>query len=226
MLENPDQLFYLIGKAVVVLLLIIALVSLLGALLVFYSFKTGHFFAARLMLMSIILLEGVIKSLFWLARADDTIVDDVGIRLRNYINQVKFHAVPPKDRMIFMPQCVRSVECPAKLTPEGIKCVECGRCKVGEAKRLAEGMGYRFFVVPGSSFIKRIITKYGPKAIVGVGCQIEVKEGLDLCNSKDIPAIGVLLTQSGCVSTTLNWDEFFDRIAARTKQEPKQKDLT
>jgi hypothetical protein len=213
MLENSDQLFYLIGKGVVILLLIVVLVSFLGALLVFYSFRTGHFFAARLMLMSIILLEGVIKSLFWLARADDTMVDDVGIRLRNYINQEKFLAVPPKDRVIFMPQCVRSVECPAKLTPEGIKCVECGRCKVGEAKRLAEGMGYRFFVVPGSSFMKRLITKYRPKAIVGVGCQIEVKDGLDLCNSIDIPALGVLLTQSGCVSTTLDWDEFLDRIA-------------
>jgi hypothetical protein len=41
---------------------------------------------------------------------------------------------------------------------------------------------------------------------------MEVKEGLDLCNSNDIPAIGVLLTQSGCVSTTLNWDEFCDKI--------------
>jgi uncharacterized protein len=215
MLENSDQLFYLIGKAVIILLLVIALVSLLGALLVLYSFKTGHFLAARVMLMSIILLEGVIKSLFWLARADDTIVDDVGIRLRNYINQEKFLAVPIKDRVIFMPQCVRSVECPAKLTPEGIGCVCCGRCRVGEAKRLAEGMGYRFFVVPGSSFMKRLIMKYRPKAIVGVGCQIEVKEGLDLCNSQDIPAIGVLLTQSGCVSTTLNWDEFFDRITDR-----------
>ncbi len=208
-----DTVFYLVGKFVVASALIILLLSALGALLVLYSFKTGHFFAARPMLISISLLESVIKALFWLARADDTIVDDVGVRLRNYINRQKFLRVPPSERFIFMPQCVRSTECPAKLTPEGIKCVGCGRCRVGEAKKYAEGLGYRFFIVPGSSFIKRIMKKYRPRAIVGVGCQMEIKEGLDLCHSYDIPALGVPLTQSGCVSTTLDWEQFYDKLA-------------
>jgi hypothetical protein len=208
-----DQLFYLVGKAVVALAIIILLLSAFGALLTLYSFRTGHFFAARFMLISISLLESVIKALFWLARADDSIVDDVGVRLRNYINRKKFLRIPYSDRFIFMPQCVRSTECPAKLTPEGIRCVNCGRCVVGEAKDFAEGLGYRFFIVPGSSFIKRIIKKYAPRAIVGVGCQMELKEGLDLCHSRDIPAIGIPLSQAGCVSTTLDWDKFYDTIS-------------
>lgn len=212
-LEYMDQLFYLVGKAAVVLAVLIIVLSLFGALLIMYSFRTGHFFAARFMLISVSLLESVIKSMFWFARADDAIVDDVGVRLRNYINRKKFLRVPINERFIFMPQCVRSTECPAKLTPEGIRCVSCGRCNVGEAKRYAEGLGYKFFVVPGSSFIKRIMKKYRPKAIVGVGCQMELKEGLDLCHSHDIPAIGVPLSQTGCVSTTLDWDKFYDAIS-------------
>jgi hypothetical protein len=156
-----DSAFYLLGKAVVVVAILILLLSVLGALLILYSFKTGHFFAARLMLISISLLESVIKALFWVARIDDSIIDDVGVRLRNYINRQKFLRVPPNERFIFMPQCVRSTECPAKLTPEGIKCVDCGRCKVGDAKKYAEGLGYRFFIVPGSSFIKRIMKSTG-----------------------------------------------------------------
>lgn len=211
--QQLDSAFYLVGKAVVIAALLILLLSVVGALLILYSFKTGHFFAARLMLISISLLESVIKALFWIARIDDTILDDVGVRLRNYINRQKFLRVPPNERFIFMPQCVRSTECPAKLTPEGIKCVDCGRCKVGYAKKYAEGLGYRFFIVPGSSFIKRIMKKYRPKAIVGVGCQMEIKEGLDLCYSYDIPALGVPLTQSGCVATTLDWEQFYDRLA-------------
>ena len=74
-------------------------------------------------------------------------------------------------------------------------------------------MGYKFFIVPGSSFIKRIIKKYRPGAIVGVGCQMEIKEGLDLCHSHDIPAQGVPLTKSGCVATTLDWDQLYDVIS-------------
>jgi hypothetical protein len=165
------------------------------------------------MLLGIILLENVIKALFWLARADDSMVDDVGVRLRNYINEKEFLKTPIEKRFIFMPQCVRSTECPAKLTPEGIKCVNCGRCSIGEAKKYAEGMGYRFFIVPGSSFIKRIIKKYRPGAIVGVGCHMEIKEGLDLCHSHAIPAKGVPLSKAGCVATTLDWELFYEAIA-------------
>lgn len=208
-----DTIFYLVGKAVVVAAILILLLSVLGAMLVLYSFKTGHLFAARLMLISISLLESVIKAIFWIARIEDTIVDDVGVRLRNYINRQKFLRVPKEERFIFMPQCVRSTECPAKLSPEGIKCVSCGRCEVGAAKKYAEGLGYRFFIVPGSSFIKRIMKKYRPKAVVGVGCQMEIKEGLDLMHRYDIPAMGVPLTRSGCVSTTLDWEQFYDKLA-------------
>jgi uncharacterized protein len=208
-----DQAFYLIGEAVVALALFILVVSALGAVLILYSFKTGHFFAARLMLICIVLLESVIKAIFWIASADDSIVDDVGVRLRNYINKKEFKKISPEFKFIFMPQCVRSVDCPAKLTPEGIKCVACGRCGVGAAKKLAEGFGYKFFVVPGSSFIKRIVKKYKPRAIIGVGCQMEIKEGLDLCHNYGIPALGVPLSQAGCVSTTLDWERFCDIIS-------------
>ena len=211
--EYLNQLFYLIGQAVVFLAAIILIISILVAVLILYSFKTGNFFAARYMLLGIMLLEDVIKSLFWVARADDSMVDDVGVRLRNYINTKKFLNTPYEKRFIFIPQCLRSVQCPAKLTPEGIMCVNCGRCGIGEAKNYAEGMGYKLFIVPGSSFIKRIIKKYRPGAIVGVGCHMEIKEGLDLCHSHGIPARGVPLSTSGCVATSIDWEAFYEAIA-------------
>ncbi len=213
--EYLDRLFYLVGEVVVLLAIAALLLSVLIALLILYSFKTGNFFAARVMLLGTSLLESVIKSIFWVARADDTIVDEVGIRLRNYLNHRQFIKTPHEQRFIFMPQCVRSTECPAKLTPEGIKCIDCGRCSVGEAQKFAERLGCKFFIVPGSSFIKRIIKKYRPRAIVGVGCPMEIKEGLDLCHSHAIPAQGVTLTTSGCVATTLNWEHFYETITER-----------
>jgi hypothetical protein len=210
--EYLDSLFYLVGEAVVLLAVGTLVISILIALLILYSFRTGNFFAARIILLGTTLLESVIRPLFWIAGADDSIVDDVGVRLRNYINRKEFLKTPRNQRFIFMPQCVRSTECPAKLTPEGIKCKDCGRCNVGEAKRVAEGLGYKFFIVPGSSFIKRIIKKYKPGAVVGVGCQMELKEGLDLCHSHAIPAQGVPLSRAGCVATTLDWEQFYEAI--------------
>lgn len=217
-----DQVYLFVGKAVVLALVVSFLLSLVIALLVGISFKTGRYFLARPMLIGISLLESLVKAIFWLARADDKIVDDVGISLMNYINRGKFYATPVKERFVFMPQCLRSVDCPAKLTPEGITCVGCGRCGMGEAKRLAESMGYRFFVVPGSSFIKRIIQRYRPKGIVGVGCEMEIKEGLILCHSHGIPAIGVPLTTAGCVSTTLDWEKLYDVLLQRSCKEQKR----
>ena len=211
--EYLNQLFYLIGQAVVLLAAAVLIISILVALLILYSFKTGNFFAARYMLLGIMLLEDVIKSLFWVARADDSMVDDVGVRLRNYINTKKFLNTPYEKRFIFIPQCLRSVQCPAKLTPEGIMCVNCGRCEIGEAKKYAESLGYKFFIVPGSSFIKRIIKNYRPGAIVGVGCSMEIKEGLDLCHRHGIPARGVPLLTSGCVATSIDWEAFYEAIA-------------
>ena len=207
-----NQLFYLVGEAVVLLAVLVLILSIIVALLILYSFKTGNFFAARYMLLGIVLLENVIKAIFWVLRVDDSIIDDVGVRLRNYINNRKFSRVPYEESFIFMPQCVRSTECPAKLTPEGIKCIDCGRCRVGEAKKYAEGLGYRLFIVPGSSFIKRMIKKYQPRAIVGVGCHMEIKEGLDLCHRYGIPARGVPLSKAGCVSTDLDWEQFYEAI--------------
>ncbi len=210
--EYINQLFYVVGQVVVLLAVLILVLSFAVALLVLYSFKTGNFFLARYMLLGIVMLENVVKPIFWIFRVDDAIVDDVGVRLRNYINNKDFSRVSFRERFIFMPQCVRSTECPAKLTPEGIKCISCGRCGVGEAKKFAEGLGCRFFIVPGSSFNKRIIKKYHPRAIVGVGCHMEIKEGLDLCHRYGIPARGVLLSTAGCVATTLDWEMFYEAI--------------
>ena len=214
--EYINQLFYVVGQVVVLLAVLVLILSVAVALLVLYSFKTGNFFLARYMLLGIVMLENVVKPIFWIFRVDDAIVDDVGVRLRNYINNKDFSRVPCRERFIFMPQCVRSTECPAKLTPEGIKCISCGRCGVGEAKKFAEGLGCRFFIVPGSSFIKRIIKKYHPRAIVGVGCHMEIKEGLDLCHRYGIPARGVLLSTAGCVATTLDWEMFYEAINEHT----------
>ncbi len=217
-----DQIYFIIGKVVVLAAIISFSLSLIIALLVGISFKTKRYYFARPMLIGISLLENIIKAIFWLARADDKIVDDVGISLMNYINRGKFYATPVAERFIFMPQCLRSIDCPAKLTPEGITCVCCGRCGIRDAKRIAEAEGYKFFIVPGSSFIKRIIQKYHPKGIIGVGCEMEIKEGLILCHSYGIPAIGVPLTKAGCISTTLDWERLYDVILQRSHSEPQK----
>ena len=71
-------------------------------------------------------------------------------------------------------------------------------------------MGYRVFIVPGSSFIKRMVKKYHPKAIVGVGCLTEVKEGIDMADKIGLVAMGVVTVKEGCVETLVDWADVYE----------------
>ncbi|MBU3967958.1 MAG: DUF116 domain-containing protein [Euryarchaeota archaeon] len=164
------------------------------------------------MLFSITVLEAIVKAMFRLVGVDDAIVDDVGITLKNKISMKKFRDTPTNKRLIFLPQCLRAADCPSKLSQEGMKCIDCGHCEVGSAMKSAESMGYKVFIVPGSSFIKRLVRKHKPGAILGVGCITEIKAGLEMCEKLNLFGVGLVLDKAGCVSTVLNWDNFYEFI--------------
>jgi hypothetical protein len=212
MLIELEPLFTLIGKTVVYFTLLLLLVAILGSFLIAYSFKTEKFIFPGFMLFAITLLENLVKALFRLIKMDDSIVDDVGISLKNKISMRNFRNTPVNKRLIFFPQCLRAVNCPSKLSPEGMQCINCGNCEVGTAKKAAEDLGYKVFIVPGSSFIRRLVRKHKPSAILGVGCITEIKAGLEMCEKLDIYGEGLILEKAGCVSTVLDWDKFYEFI--------------
>lgn len=209
---DPGPLFAVIGVSVVYAVIILLVTAILGSLLIAYSFKTERFIFPNFMLFSITILETLVKALFRLVGTDDSIVDDVGIALKNKISLTKFRGTPVSRRMIFLPQCLRAIDCPSKLSPEGIKCINCGSCEIGDAKKSAEELGYKVFIVPGSSFIKRLVRKHKPLAVLGVGCMTEIKAGLEMCQKLNLYGVGIVLDRAGCVSTILNWDDFYEFI--------------
>jgi len=207
-----EPLFTIIGEAVVYFVLFLLIIAILGSLLIGYSFKTEKFIFPGFMLFSITLLENLVKALFRLINMDDSIVDDVGIALKNKISLRNFRETPVNKRLIFFPQCLRAATCPSKLSPEGMQCINCGSCDIGAAKKSAEELGYKVFIVPGSSFIRRLVRKHKPSAILGVGCMTEIKAGLEMCEKLDLYGVGLVLEKAGCVSTVLDWDKFYEFI--------------
>src|SRR4030066_2308014 len=140
-----EPLFTLIGKAVVYFAAFLLIIAIVGSFLIGYSLKTEKFIFPGFMLFSITLLETLVKALFRLIKMDDSIVDDVGIALKNKISLRKFRETPVNKRLIFFPQCLRAVDCPSKLSPDGMKCINCGHCEVGNAIKSAESIGYKVF---------------------------------------------------------------------------------
>ena len=195
----------LIGEITFFLILGMVLAAVALAIIATASITRGKFYLPRILIPGMVLLEGLVKAFCKLLGLDDKDLITFFITLRNTMNTKAFSGTPVEQRAIFLPQCLRSAECPAHLTPEGLKCRRCGRCSVGENTAWLEGLGYRVFIVPGSTFIKRMVKKYRPKAIIGVGCLMEVKDGIDMSDRIGITAIGVVNFKDGCVETVADW---------------------
>ena len=203
-------LFELIGELAVLAALVVIVVALVLLFLTLASIRSGRLYFPRLLRPGLTALEGVMRALFKAVGLEDQEMLGFFVKLGNTMNAQAFAEVPVEERTIFLPQCLRNARCPADLTPEGLRCKRCGRCTVGEAIGVLEGLGYRVFIVPGSSFIKRMVKKYRPRALIGVGCLAEVKEGLEMADRLGIIGMGVVSLKEGCVETLVDWNTLYE----------------
>jgi len=209
-LTSWNHVMLLIGQVTVIIILSALLISFILVIISLYSIKTKKLYFPRLIKAGLVFLEGMMKAMFRFLGLEDREMLSFFIKLHNTMNASDFGRIPVAERAIFMPQCLRSSQCPAHLTPEGLRCRNCGQCTVGEARILLERLGYRIFIVPGSSFIKRMAKKYRPKAILGVGCLAEVKEGIDMADKMGLVVMGVVTLKEGCVETIVNWADVYE----------------
>lgn len=220
-----DHLMYLVGEITVFVIIAALIISFILVVISLYSIRKKTLYFPKLIKAGLVFLEGMMKAMFRLLGLEDREMLAFFIKLHNTMNAAEFERIPVTERAIFMPQCLRSAQCPAHLTPEGLKCKNCGQCSVGEARVLLELLGYRIFIVPGSSFIKRMVKKYRPRAILGIGCLAEVKEGIDMADKMGLVVMGVVTLKEGCVETVVNWDDIYEVAILGIKPESIPKDL-
>jgi uncharacterized protein len=205
-----NHLIYLIGELTIIIILGAIVTAFVLVIISLYSIKKKRLYFPELVKSGLFSLEGLMKGMFRFFGLEDREIYSFSIKLFNSMNSSEFARVPVAERAIFLPQCLRSSRCPAHLTPEGLKCVNCGQCEVGQGRLLLEHMGYKVFIIPGSSFIKRMAKKFRPKAIIGVGCLSEVKEGMDMADKMGLVVMGVVTLKEGCVETIANWPEIYE----------------
>lgn len=138
------------------------------------------------------------------------------IEMKNKLHKNRFAETDFSNRILLLPQCLRSRTCEAELTEFGYKCNECNKCKIPEVKKYAEKMGYKVFIIPGGSIIEKIIKTFKPKAILGVACLKELVLGCIACEKVGIPAQGVVLLRDGCVETDVDWTKVLEAIKLST----------
>ena len=112
--------------------------------------------------------------------------------------------------MIFLPHCLRAGDCKASLGKHGVECTFCGRCCIGLIKKEAEPLGYHVYIVPGSSFVEKILKEEKFKAVLGVACYEDLN--LMMMKLERFHPQGVLLSHDGCYQTRVNVEEVLNKI--------------
>jgi len=205
-----DHVMYLVGEITVFIIVAALIISFVLVVISLYSIRHKRLYFPKLIRAGLVFLEGLMKAMFRLLGLEEREMLSFFIKLHNTMSSADFERIPVTERAVFMPQCLRSSQCPAHLTPEGLKCKNCGQCEVGPNRLLLERMGYRVFIVPGSSFIKRMVKKYRPRAIIGIGCLSEVKEGIDMADKMGLAVMGVVTLKEGCVETLVSWPDVYE----------------
>jgi hypothetical protein len=142
--------------------------------------------------------------------------------------------VPYSERIVLLPQCLRSNNCTAKRKEYGIiHCEDCKQerddgleCQISEMTSIALDIGYRnVLLFAGASGIINYLSKNGiPNGVLAVACPLELKEGLEKTKHLGIPTQIEGLIEEGCAETTLfnNQDNFKNEwIRILTKYPPK-----
>ncbi len=124
--------------------------------------------------------------------------------LKNKMNEEEFSKIDPKDRIIFLPQCLRSSSCKAPQDELGYHCQLCGKCKIATIVKEARKVGSKVFVLPGADVVPIIIKKFKPQAILGVACIRELVQCASLIDKYKITGQGVLLLRGGCKNTDVD----------------------
>jgi len=138
------------------------------------------------------------------------------VKTKNATFREKFADTPYRERILLLPQCLRSRECPAKLGEYGYECQECGKCNLKEVILMAKTLGYKnVFILPGGSIVAKIFARARPKACLGVACLKELVLGSLVCEKFGIIAQGVALLRDGCVDTLVDWKSLNDALHLR-----------
>ena len=202
-----------VGQLVVFLIVIIAILIIIFLILALFMAKKNQIKFPRFLLYIVDLLYSPLKTIAQFLNLDDHLIDDIAIKVRNDLNKEQYKKIPADKTLIFLPHCLRHKDCPATLQKEGLNCTECGLCSIGVIKKKAEPMGYKLYIVPGSSFVKKIVMENKFQSVLGVACHEDLNQMMMLLS--DFYPQGVLLEKTGCFETKVNVKKVFEKIDSK-----------
>ena len=192
----------------------VAFVALLAASLALFAVyrRRGQVAWPRVSAFAAGLLYSPLSVILRLFGKPTQVLDLFVIDAANAVMAEAFAQAGP-ERMLVLPQCMRAGDCPAKLHPiDGYLCERCGKCPLAELSRVAEERGFRFFIVPGDRYAKRLAKQSAADAAIGVACPCELSGAMIAGMRMGVAAMGVPLARDGCFETEVDVEQVKDAM--------------
>ena len=175
-----------------------------------YSIRRKKIIFPRFVLFTIYLFYAPTKWVFSIFSINTMLVDIILVEIQNAVSLEKFKQQDQR-KIILLPRCLRNSDCVARCDPfYGFVCIKCGRCDIGDIIKEAEVRDFKVFVIPGSSFVKKIFQEYRPTSCIGVACPVELSESMQ--KTSIIPSQGVYLIDDGCFETRVDVSEVVQKM--------------
>lgn len=209
--------YELIGKIAVAVLAAVIILNFIAVLIGLYSIRKKRILFPRFVLFMLYVFYSPLKWLFSVFSVNELLIDEILVDIQNAIYLDKFREKSER-KIVLLPQCLRNSQCRARCDPLfGYVCRRCGLCDIGQIDEIAEQNGYKVFVIPGGSFIQKIMKEYKPTSCIGVACPIELSEAMVI--GTKIPVQGVYLKKDGCFETTVDVDEIIEKMKSGNEGE-------
>jgi len=193
---------------IVLLVVVVASIALtLLALFVSRMSLTRHVWVASFFAGVLDFFYLPTKSIFH-RYADARTLDKWMVSLKNTANRSAF--MKTKHRLMLVPHCMRSLDCPASSTRFGIECESCGRCVLTKMLADAERFNYTLYIVAGSSYIRHIVKKETADGALLVACNYELNKVMRSLKRKNIVTYGVPLLNDGCYATEVDYENLLE----------------
>jgi len=214
-----SDFYQIFGQVVLVagilLLILLSVTLILGRMLI----EKDRLVFPKLLLFTMDVFYGLFKKFAESVGVDAKIVDNIGVEVRNKVNENAFKKIKPKDTILVLPHCLRHLDCEAKLETSGLVCENCNRCVIGVLKTKGEEMGYKVFIIPGSTFLNKIVEQNKFKAVLGVACFQDLN--LAMMKVSKFSCQGVPLLRDGCVNTKVDSRAVLEKMGVKLKEAKK-----
>ncbi len=151
-------------------------------------------------------------SLAWLLRVKKEQAQTSFLLFQNrlFLHGVKLDASP--RLLLLLPHCLQFHDCRIRITRDINDCEQCGKCSIGELKKLGQDYQIAVGIANGGTLARKIVHDANPDVIIAVACHRDLTDGVRESWKYPVYAILNERPHGPCFDTQVNTDIISDLL--------------